>query len=43
MEINWFWLAVICGIGGLTICACVNSYFRHKYDGKRFDSNKYGV
>ena len=30
MEINWFWLAVICAIGGLTITACVGTYFTYK-------------
>jgi hypothetical protein len=38
MEIDWFWLSVICGIAGLTITTCFASYFRHKYDSKRFDS-----
>ncbi len=30
MEIDWFWLAVICGIVGLTITVCVSNYFTYK-------------
>jgi hypothetical protein len=41
MEIDWFWLSVICGITGLTITTCFASYFRYKYDSKRFDNGAY--
>jgi hypothetical protein len=30
MEIDWFWLAVICAIGGLTITIGIRNYFEYK-------------
>ena len=32
MEIDWFWLTVICAIGGLTITAVMSNYFGYKAD-----------
>lgn len=39
MEINWFWLAVICAIAGLTITTCVSVYFNYKTTRYRIDKN----
>lgn len=30
MQIDWFWLAVITFIIGMTISICVSNYFRYK-------------
>lgn len=30
MEIDWFWLAVICGIVSFTIVVSINNYLEYK-------------